>query len=209
MPPPSPPLPSQFYNSAHHLFPLVRDIFPLTDAFPADRMAFLGLPVKVVPFPLEEVQVKAAVKVFANPGLLDVESEKRTILKRYEFLRDEALSKPSPPTTQDLLQLHIAHAFFRYRDHEQFEYREALLRLAGYSPEESKVREWEIEFYDKKEVLRSVWKEIEEKGIGEDVVKGVGGGEGVEEKEWEWTELMRRLVREHSGIDGHGDSGGL
>ena len=71
------------------------------------------------------------------------------------------------------------------------------------------MREWEVEFYDKKEVLRSVWKEIEEKGIGEDVVKGVGSGEGVEEKEREWTELMRKLVRENSGMDGHGDSGGL
>jgi hypothetical protein len=197
MPPPAPPLPSEFYNSNHHLFPIARDIFPITDAFPPDKLVFLGLPIRVVPFALEEAQIRAVVAVFANPDILDIEKEKEAILKRYEFFRDEATSSPRLENDdEDALALRIAHAWFRYRDYEQFRYREQLLLLAGHPPPEAKVREWEIEFYDQKERLRVIWEELEERGEAKEWVEGVGKGETVEEREKEWIELIRKILRE-------------
>ncbi|KAG6885417.1 hypothetical protein C0993_001933 [Termitomyces sp. T159_Od127] len=52
VPPAVPPLPMDLYNSTYNVFPLARHMFPLTKAFPSSSLAFLGLLVRVAPFPL-------------------------------------------------------------------------------------------------------------------------------------------------------------
>jgi hypothetical protein len=111
MPPPAPPLPSEFYNSKHHLITIARDICSITNAFPTDKLVFLGLPIKVAPFALEEAQIRAVVAIFASPDILDVKKEKEATLRRYEFLCDEAIASPCPENEDEgALALRIARA---------------------------------------------------------------------------------------------------
>ena len=179
MPAPIPPLPAHLHNSSHHVFPLARDLFPLQADFPSNAVAFMGLPIKVVPFPLFEAQMRAILRVFFDPAILDPTLEAIDIITRYDNLSREFGND----------QLSVAHAWHRYRGNEQFDYRNALHSFAGYDGKKWKVRDWEIEYYDRKAVLRREWRALEASGEAEDWVRGVGEG-GIED----WLDLMRRLV---------------
>jgi Flavin-binding monooxygenase-like len=180
-PPPVPPLPKELYNSGYHVFPLAKHLFPLLPPPqpPATSIAFMGLLVKVVPFPLFECMAHAIVKVISSPSSLNTNLESLAIITRYESLR----TKYSDDT------LAIAKAWHKARGHEQFEYRDQLCVFAGIDGE-VRVEEWEKEMYDEKVGLRIVWRELEESGEAEEWVRDVGEG-GQEE----WVQLMKRLLR--------------
>lgn len=179
MPDPVPPLPAHLHNSSQHVFPLARELFPLQDDFPPTSVAFIGLPIKVIPFPLVEAQMRAVVKVFANPETLEPVREAEQIVARYEMLNEECRGDPE----------RIAHSWPRFRGREQFEYRDALHAFAGLGGQEWKVRDWEVEMYERSAAMRTEWRAIEAAGEAEKWVKGVGEG-GVQE----WVDLMRRVV---------------
>ncbi|KLO13327.1 FAD/NAD(P)-binding domain-containing protein [Schizopora paradoxa] len=179
VPPPVPPLPQHAYNSSQHVFPLALDLFPLQADFPVNSVAFMGLPIKVVPFPLCEAQARAAVKAFSDPSAIDPAREAVAIVSRYEALMTECAGDGE----------RVAHAWFRYRNQEQFDYRDALHAFAGLTDEKWKVRAWEKWVYEKKDVLRKSWRMLEESGQSSEWLKGVGEG-GIED----WVNLMERLA---------------
>ena len=78
--------------------------------------SFLVLPLRVAPFPLAEIQTRAALKVFADPSALDLEREASAIAARYEGFRKEKGDNEAA----------IADAWFRFGFKEMFDYRDEL-----------------------------------------------------------------------------------
>jgi len=179
IPPSCPPLPPALYNSGYHIFPLAKHIFPLWSDYPPAALAFMGLLVKVAPFPLFEAQGRAIVKAFEHPVLLDTTQEATEIIIRYEELAsvygDDTLS--------------ISKNWHKLRGQAQFNYRN---RLFAFSEGDTKmtVPDWEPEMYAKKDVLRRVWRELERTGKTDEWVKGVGEGGSME-----WVDMTRRLLK--------------
>lgn len=187
IPPPIPPLPDTIFNSKYHIFPLARHIFPLQNKWPPSSLAFMGLLMRVAPFPLVEIQARAIIKVFEDPSSLDTTQEAVDIVTRYEELR--ALHG------DDALQ--IARHWHKLEEQEQWDYRDELSKFA-----ETKnfprvvVADWEKEMYNKKNRLRDIWRELEVSGEADDWVKGVGEG-GLQE----WVDLTRRMLKRGTSED--------
>jgi hypothetical protein len=196
MPPPVPPLPSELFNSSYHVFPLAKHIFPLQSSFPVHTVAFLGLPLKVAPLPLLEAQARAMATVFARPEALDIVQVMFANLSIYVCIKLQNLQEALELITHyDHLrqqyngnEAKIANAFHRFSGHEQFQYRDELHRFAGYE-DNARVPDWVIEMYDKKDILRQVWRELERSGEAAEWVKCVGEG-GMHE----WVELLKRML---------------
>ncbi|TCD65728.1 hypothetical protein EIP91_002257 [Steccherinum ochraceum] len=188
-PPGIPPLPAELYNSSYHVFPLAKHIFPLATTYPPSSIAFLGLPVRVVPFPLIEAQMRAVLEVLERPESLDTTQEAVDIVSRYEDLRAQITARqPSLPPSQ--LPFAIAKIWHILEEEHQFNYRDALHAFAGYKQEKWRVPAWVREMYPMKLVLRQKWRELEKNGEAEEWVKGVGEG-GTEE----WVQLMKKVLR--------------
>jgi Flavin-binding monooxygenase-like len=199
LPPPVPPLPPNIYNTTYSVFPLAKHLFPLQSPcntnteFPPWSIAFIGLLIRVVPFPLFESQARAILHAFAHPEALDTTREAVDIMTRHETLRLR-LGSDDP--------LMIAKAWHRFEALEQFEYRDALREFVLGSGSGAgaggggKVEEWEKEIYLSKDVLRKAWVELERRGEASEWVRGVGEGdrEG-EQVRREWVEVMRRIKR--------------
>ncbi|KAI0064339.1 FAD/NAD(P)-binding domain-containing protein [Artomyces pyxidatus] len=187
IPPLPPPLPARLHNSTYHVFPLAKHLFPLQAACPPTRIAFPGLPVRVAPFPLFEDQARALVRVLADPAALDVAAEAVGVVARAQALvREDGTDDP----------LRIAKAWFRFAQHEPFEYRAELNAFAR--PGETwSAPEWEVELWDRKVALRSEWKEAERSGEAAALVKGVGEN-GVQD----WVDLCRKLIKRYDERNG-------
>ena len=193
LPPPAPPLPRELYNSTYHVFPLAKHMFPLQAKFPPSSLAFIGLLVKVAPFPLLEAQACAVMHAFARPDALEATREAVDIITRYEQLREE-LGDDS---------LSIAKAWHRFKDHEQFDYRDRMYEFAASSMGEGQreriiVPEWQKEMYNKKDVLRRVWIKLVKSGEADEWVKGVG-----ENGSHEWIDLLKKMLRRAKEADEH------
>ncbi|EJC99304.1 FAD/NAD-binding domain-containing protein [Fomitiporia mediterranea MF3/22] len=178
---PAESLPEHLHNGGHWLFPLARFLFPLTNDFPPTAVAFVGLPVRVAPFPIFEAQAHAIVHAFADPASLDVSAETQEIYSRIAILRADPNIGDSDNS--------LAHAWHTFRGREQFDYRDALHDFAGLTGDEWRVPEWTVEAYANMNELRKLWKEIVAAGEADDWVRGVG--EGGEE---EWVEVMKKLL---------------
>jgi hypothetical protein len=179
LPPPSPPLPPDLWNSSYHLFPLAKHMFPLQTAPPS--MAFMGIPIKSVPFPLVEAQAHAIVHVFAHPESLDASREAVDIITRSGNLRQQFGDNPSA----------IAKAWHVFKGLESFDYRDGLYEFVQPDVgQRNRVSAWEKEMYEKKRLLRSIWWDMVRTGEADTWVEGVGkNGPG------EWVELLRRMLR--------------
>ncbi|KIP07364.1 hypothetical protein PHLGIDRAFT_89576, partial [Phlebiopsis gigantea 11061_1 CR5-6] len=151
LPPPFPPLPATLYNSKFHLFPLAKQMFPLTAAFPPSRLCILALPYRIIPLPFAEVQARAALKAFADPQALDPAAEAAAIVARHEELRAQVGDN----------EVSIARLWHKM-EHEQFAYRDGLHRFVGgeYANEEWKVPDWVLEAWEEKVTLRAEWKDL-------------------------------------------------
>lgn len=145
-PPPGALFPEHTYNSRWNLYPLARHIFPIQNDFPPTSIAFLGLPSRVVPFPLMEAQAAAVLQVFTHPKAFDINAEKEWITDRRK-----ALEKRTGGNEHD-----IAKLWHRLPDYDQFDYRRALFQLAGVTRWD--VKQWHIDAYMSKDVLRNEWK---------------------------------------------------
>jgi hypothetical protein len=184
-PPSCPPLPRALYNSGYHIFPLAKHIFPLQSGYPPSTMAFLGLLIKVAPFPLFEAQAHAIIKVFEDPAMLNTTQEAVDIITRYEELG----SKFGDNT------LSISKNWHKFREQEQYDYRDRLYEFAeGDTDARVIVPDWEKDMYGKKGVLRDIWRELERTGKADEWVKGVGEGGPLE-----WVDMMRKLLKTFEG----------
>ncbi|KAG5652800.1 hypothetical protein H0H81_003630 [Sphagnurus paluster] len=192
-PPVVPPLPCELYNSTYSVFPLAKHIFPLQSAFPPESIAFLGLLVRVAPFPVAEAQARAVLHAFAHTGSLDPMAEAVDVVTRYQELKAQVGESPDA----------IAKAWHRFEAMQQFEYRDMLYDFVSagegiLSPvwerrvgsEYGKVPDWEKEAYNNKDVLRKAWVMLEKSGEAEQWVKGVGEG-----GPYEWIDMMRKVVK--------------
>ncbi|KIY47403.1 FAD/NAD(P)-binding domain-containing protein, partial [Fistulina hepatica ATCC 64428] len=170
-------LPSPLLNSTYHVFPLAEHIFPIQqDTFPPSSIAFLGLPIRVSPFPLLEAQAAAAVHVFTHPEALEIAHEADKIRLRGAALRTKIGNDP----------VLLADAWHRFEAHEQFDYRDALYKFSGVPVVAA---DWEKEMYDNKGTLRAFWVDIERRGEQEAWLKGVGVN-GIQD----WVDLLRRML---------------
>ena len=174
------PLPRNLFESSWHFIPLAKHIFPLRAGYPPHSLAFLGLPMTVVPFPLLEAQARAIVEVFARPNMLDEIKEIADIVARYETLKKRFRDNHE----------YIGRQWYRFYGNEQFDYRDQLYEFSERDPERRiVVPEWAKEMYDKKNVLRANWNNLERTGDAARWVNGVGeGGQD------EWIDLMRKLL---------------
>ena len=173
-----PALPDRLYNTTYGVFPFARHIFPLRahDSKNLTLAFMIGLPIRVVPFPLFEAQARAIFHVFDNPNSFDCIQETKDIIARYEQLLDEVGNSPA----------RIAKVWHVVKGLGQFDYRDQLHELAK---ESFRVEEWERLMYANKDVLRQVWKMLEKSGEAENWVKGIG-----ENGRREWVGVLERML---------------
>ncbi|CDO70497.1 hypothetical protein BN946_scf184569.g40 [Trametes cinnabarina] len=175
------------YNSTYHIFPLAKHIFPLVSSYPPSSLVFLGLPLRVAPLPLAEIQTQAALKVFSDPDSLDVQREADALRLRYEQIR--ALKGDD--------DVAIADAWFRFGIKEQFDYRDELYEFVG---TDYRIPQWERELFEQKDLLRERCRELDRRGEAEAWLRGVGAGSNPAE---EWAGLMWKILKGDDGpIDG-------
>ena len=179
MPPRVPPIPPVLYNSTYHIFPMAKHLFPLVTSYPPSSLAFLGLPLRVAPFPLAEVQTQAALKVFAHPETLDLQHETAALQARYEQFKAEKGDD----------EVMIADAWFRFGFKEMFDYRDELHAFVG---DAYRIPQWERELFEQKDLLRERCRALDESGETEAWLRGVGSGKEPFE---EWAELMWKILR--------------
>ncbi|KAG1891369.1 hypothetical protein F4604DRAFT_1705824 [Suillus subluteus] len=183
IPPDFPPLsPSELFNSTYHVFPLAKHLFPLQAQYPISSVAFMGLIIRVAPFPLMEAQAYAIVRVFSDPSSLDPVTETVDVLTRADKIRHTGASTP----------LEIAKAWFRFDREDQWNYRDALYQFAQGMRSGTpliKVTDWEKELYDLKTELRSGWEDLEKSGDSSEWLRDVGKN-GVQD----WVRLMYRVA---------------
>ncbi|RDX47268.1 FAD/NAD(P)-binding domain-containing protein [Lentinus brumalis] len=184
LPPRVPPIPSALYNSTYHIFPLAKHLFPLVTSYPPTSIAFLGLPLRVAPFPLAEVQAQAALKAFTNPEVLDLEREVEAVRRRYDQFRGDKGDN----------EVAIADAWFRFDFDEMFDYRDELHKFLG---DGYRIPQWERDLFRQKDFLREQWRELERTGEADAWSRGVGAGSEPFE---EWAAFMWKVIR-HSGTD--------
>ncbi|OSD01460.1 FAD/NAD(P)-binding domain-containing protein [Trametes coccinea BRFM310] len=177
-PQPSPPIAPLLYNSTYHIFPLAKHLFPLVSSYPPSSLAFLGLPLRVAPLPLAEIQTQTALKVFSDPTSLDLEREAEALKSRYEHFR--ALKGDD--------EVAIADAWFRFGIKEQFDYRDELYEFVG---TDYRIPRWERELFEQKDLLRERCRELERDGEAEAWLRGVGTGPNPVE---EWADFMWKVL---------------
>ena len=179
MPAQVPPIPAVLHNTTYHIFPMAKHMLPLVTSYPPSSIAFLGLPLRVAPFPLAEIQTEAALKVFADPGCLDLSREADAVRARYDAFRAEKGDN----------EVAIADAWFRFGFKEMFDYRDELCEFVG---DPYRISSTERELFVEKDFLREQWREIERRGEAEAWLHGVGEGENPVQ---EWDDLMWRVYR--------------
>jgi len=137
---------------------------------------------KVVPFPIAEAQARAIVRAFADPASLDLNQEADRVLSRSHSLIAAGASSP----------VQLAKAWLRFRQAEQWDYRDELFAYAAESGDcpATKVAAWEKEMYANRNILRTAWVELEKENESQRWVEGIGEG-GIQE----WVEMMYRLLR--------------
>lgn len=167
------------YNSGYHLYPLSQHIFPLLPPFPPTSLAFFGLPSKVAPLPLFEVQALLAARVMIGRINLDFDHELQLTRSRNRSLLDASGNSPA-----------AAARLWHVLDGSEIQYnhREHLWSLAG--EPDRKVPAWTRELFDKKLILRDEWRALVKNGEAASWIEGVGKG-GVQE----WVDLLYRLLR--------------
>ncbi|TFK73464.1 FAD/NAD(P)-binding domain-containing protein [Pluteus cervinus] len=239
IPPAIPPLPkpNELFDSTYNVFPLARHLFPVPPSLSSQgtpiNLAFLGLLVRVAPFPLVEAQARAALYGFQHPEVVDSISEVVDIVTRYQALSNSTISATNSQGTtlgdsnDPRERLRIAKAWHRFEPQEQFDYRDSLDEFAsgahqsqtqtqprittndtstpGPYPGTRRCATWEREFYMKKDILRPAWVDLEKKGEAAKWVDGVGQGDDVEKVIEEWVGVMKRLV-EYAERPEHSDS---
>ncbi|KAI0819410.1 FAD/NAD(P)-binding domain-containing protein [Trametes gibbosa] len=188
LPPPVPPIPSVLYNSTYHVFPLAKHMFPLVSSYPPSSIAFLGLPLRVAPFPLTEIQTQAALKVFTDPRSLDLPREADALRARYDALL--ASVTPKLQALDQTAEVAVADAWFRFGFTEQFDYRDELYEFVGTT---YRVPRWERELFEEKDQLRERCRELERRGEAEAWLRGVGTGANPVQ---EWADFMYKVLIE-------------
>ena len=139
IPPPIPPLPDTLYNTSYGVFPLSRYLFPFSGNAHKPNIAFLGLHRAVAPFPLTQIQARAALALFEEQDKEDLENSKvdwtqesMDILSRYENLKLKVsgdLNLDGISETPLSLEETIVKKWYQFEPMEQFDYRDSLVEF--------------------------------------------------------------------------------
>ena len=180
------------------LSPLLYHLLPSSHLLPLGSLFILGLPRRIVPFPLFEAQCRLLTATLQGHGQLSHIFQKQHLRSGHH-----PYSGGDDPgdATHGAQELSCRYHLLKPPG-EQFDYRQLLIRLSidATKAEETRIEEermvpaWHRTVYERKAVLRDVWRELERRGMGEEVVRGVGEGAN---GEMEWKELIERLLREH------------
>ena len=189
---------TQLTRTPQAVLPLIQHIFPLSQV-PSPTLAFIGLPWKLVPFPISEAQALVAERVFRvgaeassdSDTIFNVAKERDTLQTRHDALVKEGGRDFAERLWHELSSGPEADQQFAYRRH--------LLRLAIGKPQLDEQLEqemqWAEELYDLKVVLRQRWREIEMKGGEATKIWLAGVGEGTREDAMQsWMKLARKLA---------------
>ncbi|KAH9855313.1 FAD/NAD(P)-binding domain-containing protein [Lenzites betulinus] len=188
LPPLVPPIPSVLYNSTYHLFPLAKHMFPLVTSYPPSSIAFIGLPLRVAPFPLSEIQTQAALKVFRDPNALNLPHEADAVRARYDKLL--AIVTPKLQVLDQSAEVAVADVWFRFGITEMFDYRDELYEFVGTT---YRVPRWERELFEKKDLLRAKCRELDRRGESAAWLRGVGAGADPVQ---EWADFLFKVLNE-------------
>lgn len=126
-PPGIPPLPKALFNSSYSIFPLAHQLWPLQSIFPSELMTFLGLPYRVAPNPLVEVQARAALRAFdsftkSGKGI-DEQAAAVDVVTRWENLKSKFGG-----SEENIIK------YWHQFESDQFDYRDALSVFAETEP---------------------------------------------------------------------------
>ncbi|KAG9037815.1 hypothetical protein FRB95_004102 [Tulasnella sp. JGI-2019a] len=168
--------PGHTYNSRWNLYPLARHVFPIQNDYPPTSIAFIGLPSRVAPFPLMEAQAAAALRVFTHPETFDINAEKEHIAERRALLEERTSGNEHG----------IAKLWHRLPNYDQFDYRRDLFQFAGVTRWD--VKQWHIDTYMGKDVLRNEWKDLISLGLADSWVRDIDSENG-------WQDLVRKLMK--------------
>lgn len=200
---PNPPLETPLFNSTRHVFPLARHLFPLNASFPPHVIAFPGLPHRIAPFPIFEDQARAIVRVIVDgPSAISIPDEKALLVSRLKRVAQLA-NEPDPAAASDSedqelpdpFSESISHLWFRFGQHETFDYRKEL-RVFAEPSSTWEPYSWELELWDRRDSIRAEWKELVKQGEADKWVEGVGE-KGGEEGMLEWVEVCRKLIKRY------------
>ncbi|KIJ65097.1 hypothetical protein HYDPIDRAFT_89268 [Hydnomerulius pinastri MD-312] len=170
-------------TNLRYLFPLHQHIFSLSNSYPTNALAFIGLPILVANCPSDAAQSIYAAHIIANGSLLDSREE---LLQELEASEDNLRSRGYDP-------YYIGH---RMVDGSTFDYQDGLidyLKARGALPDDgtSFVEGWRREA-GRYQYLKRGWKRVEELGQQREWLRGV-------ETEAEWADMMTRLDRWQGG----------
>ncbi|KAL0568078.1 monooxygenase [Marasmius crinis-equi] len=185
-----PPPVSNIWNTTYSVFPLARHVFPLPNAgpYPPHTLAFLGLPIKVAPFPIVEAQAAYVAYIFAHPHLFDSDRESELVGMRVEALKKRFAGDEGE----------VMHRWHVFEGLEPFEYTDELYRLSGRP--DKRTEDWEKELFAVRGKAREFWHSLVAEGKEGEWVEGVAEEES-KKGDWEgarrvWGEVIARLVRE-------------
>ncbi|KAF8524339.1 FAD/NAD(P)-binding domain-containing protein [Hysterangium stoloniferum] len=173
-----PPLPTQLINTSYGVFPLAKHLLPLQCNIPSGAIAFVGLPIRVVPFPLFETQCLYLIKTYRDEGTVNEAEECKNVIERFDTLYEGEGHRLES----------VAKKWHVLDDGNQFIYRKELLDIACATPE-CYPEEWALRIYRHKSELRSIWKKLEHEGQADEWVKNIGKG-----GRYEWVDMMDRLL---------------
>lgn len=185
------PLPGSLNCTGFSLHPLARHTFPLRTYLP-NQLAFVGLPVRLAPFPAADCQALAIASVFLDddlsPSLWDHQREEALVSSRFASMEQYFRGN---------FELIVRSWHKMFHDDKSIgdwdDYRASLLSLC---PEQKQkewaVQKWEREIYNAKAELRAEWVTLECEGVAGDWLKDVG-----RLGPHEWVSLMYRVL-EHA-----------
>ncbi|KIN95372.1 hypothetical protein M404DRAFT_1007507 [Pisolithus tinctorius Marx 270] len=165
-------------TNLRYLFPLHKHIFSLSESYPTNALAFIGLPIFSFSCSLDTAQSIYASSIIANGSLLESRTE---LLNQLADSEEDLRSRGYDP-------YYIGH---RMVDNSTFDYQENLidtLRSKGGLPDQNTtfVEPWRREGVYYWSNVKRGWKRLEALGLAEKWLEGV-------ESEEEWVELMRRV----------------
>ncbi|KAI6149276.1 hypothetical protein BKA82DRAFT_3976986 [Pisolithus tinctorius] len=165
-------------TNLRYLFPLHKHIFSLSESYPTNALAFIGLPIFSFSCSLDTAQSIYASSIIANGSLLESRAE---LLKQLADSEEDLRSRGYDP-------YYIGH---RMVDNSTFDYQENLidtLRSKGGLPDQTTnfVDPWRRECVRYWSNVKRGWKRLEALGLAEEWLEGI-------KSEEEWVELMRRV----------------
>ncbi|PVF97383.1 FAD/NAD(P)-binding domain-containing protein [Serendipita vermifera] len=172
------------FNTGQSVIPTSKHLIPLSPSIPIGSLFILGLPRRILPFPLVEAQCLYASAILTGKVHLEFEMEMKEFEEMWQQLEEKIGGDPNMMSSE----------WHKLPEGKQFDYPYDLVSLSG-GDVDTMVPRWLWPIYAAKRELQAAWNDIERKGKGKDKVSGVGEG-----GEQEWVTLMFDILREYKKV---------